>query len=70
MPTPTIREVWTEEFTDTLDPDRIHHTLNITFHDNEDRQYSSEILAGYTGEAVARALRHMADKLEHDPKLR
>ena len=70
MATPTIREVWVEEFTDTLDTSRIHFALNIVFHNNDDHQYTSEIMAGYSGEAVVRALRHMATKIENDPKLR
>ena len=68
MATPTIHEVWVQEFTDTRASNRIHFALNIDF--NNDRSYSSEIMDGYTAEAVARALRHMADKLERDPRLR
>ena len=68
MPATTIREVWVQEFTDTRNPNRIHFALSIDF--NNDRSYSSEIMDGFTGEAVARALRHMADKLERDQRLR
>lgn len=68
MSTPTIHEVWVEEFTDTLDEERVHFALRLDF--SNDRHYRVEILDGYTADRIAIGLRRLAALLEADPDLR